>query len=159
MGHSTSRFFFGILYNFIFDYFACARPSFIPEGNQVFVHTYTVQRDPRYFYPFPDTFWPDRWLPELNRRPISPSPPTLSSPVDTKFTHDGNAFIPFSIGPASCVGKNLALLELRGLFCSLVQKFDFRPQQGFSLESWEEGVTDIFIMGKPALPVVVEARR
>jgi len=125
-------------------------PYFIPEGNQILNHTYTLQRNPRYFSPFPDSFWPDRWLPEQDRQKIS---------RNAEFVLDLKAFNPFSFGPASCVGKNLALLELREVTCFIVQRFTFKYKEGFSVGSWEEGTEDYFVVKRPALPVVMEVRR
>jgi cytochrome P450 len=35
------------------------------------------------------------------------------------------AYLPFSLGPRSCVGRPLALLELRVVVIKLLQEFDF----------------------------------
>lgn len=35
-----------------------------------------------------------------------------------------DAFIPFSTGPFNCIGKNLALMEMRLLTARLITKFD-----------------------------------
>jgi cytochrome P450 len=124
--------------------------SFIPEGNQVFNHTYSLQRNPRYFSPYPDRFWPDRWLPEQDRQTLPPN---------ERFILDLRAFIPFSYGPANCAGKNLAYLEMRAVTCYIVQKFNFKVKEGFRLESWAEGIRDFFVAKRPSLPVSVELRR
>lgn len=126
----------------------------IPEGNNISVHTYSLHRNPRCFFPLPDSFWPDRWLPEPDRQ----CPPLSATKDYGEFVHDTTAFIPFSLGPANCAGKNLALRELRGLVCFIVQTFKFKVKEGFRLESWEEEIADFFVLKKPALPVVVEAR-
>lgn len=131
--------------------------SFLPEGNQVFVHTYSLHRDPRYFS-IPNTFWPDRWISAEDRKP--PANGEVVHP--DQFVHDTGAFLPFSIGPANCAGKNLALLELRALVCHLLQKFDFHiPEseaQRMEFEKWEEGVRDHVVLSRPSLPVVVKVR-
>jgi len=59
-------------------------------------------------------------------------------------------------GPANCIGKSLALLELRAVICFLIQMFNFKAKDGFNLESWEEGIKDYFVMKRPPLPVIVE---
>ncbi|KIM78409.1 hypothetical protein PILCRDRAFT_11126 [Piloderma croceum F 1598] len=125
-------------------------PYFIPEGNNIFTHTHTLQRNPRYFSPYPDSFWPDRWLPEKDRE---------KAPFNEEFILDLAAFNPFSYGPANCVGKNLALLELRVITCFIVQKFNLKVKQGFRIETWEEGIEDFFVVKRPPLPVIMEARR
>ncbi|KAL4246840.1 Cytochrome P450 superfamily protein [Abortiporus biennis] len=80
---------------------------YIPIHTQVRVHTWSLHRDSRNFSPVPESFWPERWLVAEQIMPA----PLGSSP----FTHNMNAFIPFSYGPANCVGKNLAILEMKML--------------------------------------------
>ena len=66
------------------------RISYIPEGSLVSVNFLAIQRDPRNFSPFPDTFWPDRWLVAKG---------LIESPVpEGEFVHDTSAFVPFSFG-------------------------------------------------------------
>ncbi|KAI0786227.1 cytochrome P450 [Abortiporus biennis] len=123
-------------------------PYFVPNHTQVRVPNYTLHHDPRYFHPNPDTFWPERWLiaEGLIRKPEVP------------FIHDMNAFIPFSFGPANCVGKNLAMLEMKMLLCHSIQKLRFRFADGFDPTGWENGLKDYFTLRRAKLPVVVESR-
>jgi len=125
-------------------------PYFIPEGTQVFNHTFTIHRNPRYFSPYPDSFFPERWLPEQGRQKIF---------SDKNFVLELTAFNPFSYGPANCVGKNLAIMELRALMCFVVQRIDFKAKDGFRMESWEEDIEDFVVLKRPALPVIVDARK
>jgi cytochrome P450 len=83
----------------------------------------------------------------------------MANDAHEEFILDPIAFQPFSYGPAGCVGKNLALVELRAVTCFIIQRFDFKPKEGFRMESWEEGIEDYFVAKRPALPVVVEVRR
>jgi cytochrome P450 len=112
-------------------------------------HTLSLHRNPRCFSPYSDAFWPDRWLPERDREKL---------PFNETFILDHAAYIPFSYGPASCVGKNLALLEMRAVICYVVQKFGFKVKEGFRIDAWEDGIGDFFVVKSPALPVVVEAQ-
>ena len=41
-----------------------------------------------------------------------------------------DAFAPFSIGPFGCIGKNLALMELRTLTAKLVMTYDMKFAPG-----------------------------
>lgn len=50
-------------------------------------------------------------------------------------------FIPFSVGKRSCVGQNLALLELRVIISNIVRNFD--------IELVQEPELDLFITMKP----------
>jgi cytochrome P450 len=59
-----------------------------------------VHRDPRYFSPDPDAFWPERWL--------SGEGPKLAEARGTAFALNQGAYMPFNYGP-------LALSGLAGL--------------------------------------------
>jgi cytochrome P450 len=128
----------------------CGNFSFIPEGTQVNNHTYSLHRNRQCFSPSPDSFWPDRWMPEQDRQ---------KPPSNEPFILNHAAFNPFSYGPANCVGKHLAMLKLRSDICFIIQKFDFEPAKGFKLESWEDGFLDYFVVKRPPLPVIVNVRR
>ena len=120
--------------------------SYIPEGNQARMHFWSVHRDPRN-YSYPDTFWPERWL--------------IAEGIQEskeKLTHNPDAFIPFSFGPANCVGKNLAMLEMRTVACALLQRFRVRLCAGWDKARYEEGYKDYFSAARPELPVLLEPR-
>ncbi|TFK36467.1 cytochrome P450 [Crucibulum laeve] len=115
---------------------------FIPEGTAVTVPPYVLHRDPRYFSPNPDSFWPERWTKD-----------------DTSIILNRRAFIPFSQGPANCVGKTLALLELRLVLALLVQRFDMTFDDGYDPAAWEQDLKDIFVLSKGKLPIKFTNRR
>lgn len=71
---------------------------------------------------------------------------------------DRNAFVPFSSGPRMCVGKALALTEMRMVASCLVQRFDIKPADGFLMDSWENNLEDYYVMGKGDLPVRLTRR-
>lgn len=120
------------------------RPSFIAEGNNVIVHTFSIHHDPRNFSD-PDSFLPERWLSQDPNRP-------------SDFIHKPNAFIPFSVGPQNCAGKGLAILELRAVVSFLVQRFDITAKGGPEWEQWEDGIEDWFATMLPPLPVHLKMR-
>ena len=120
--------------------------SFIPEGTQARIHFYSVHRDPKNFS-YPDEFWPDRWL---IAEGIQES--------NEKIVHNPDAFIPFSFGPANCVGKNLAMKELKMVFTHLLQQADFEFAEGYDPSSWDDEVEEYFTMDIGKLPVVVTPR-
>lgn len=93
-------------------------------------------------------FWPDRWLiaEGLVPPPVGP------------FIHNPNAFIPFSFGPSNCVGKNLALLEMRMVICAFMQKFEMRFPDGWDRNCWKENLEDLFVTGMGKLPVTLNLR-
>ena len=132
----------------------------IPEGNSVTIPTYAIQRDPRYFGPLPDTFWPERWiLAEENNKVVDSEKLRIDSKTaepKTKVTHNMAAFVPFSYGPANCVGMRLAMLEMRIVVALLVRNFDFAPAPGESredLEKYEGTIKDWFAVSVGQLNV------
>lgn len=137
---------------------------------------YTVHRDPRNFFPYPDTFWPERWLYAEAGRNSSSKYPNLGSPIIPQipplqfpchaatfekrdFRHNSSAFIPFSIGPANCAGKNLALMEMRMLVCSLVQRFEMRFAEEWDCNAWDESLQDVMVARIGELPLSLVKRR
>ena len=122
------------------------RRSYIPEGTQTRIHFWSVHRDPRNFS-HPGTFWPDRWL-------IAEGLQALQE----KIVHNPNAFIPFSFGPYNCVGKNIAMQEMRLLLCHFVQKLTFRAANEQDFAKYCQAMQDQFVMVVGELPVVVERR-
>ena len=121
--------------------------SFVPEGTAAFVHFYSLQRDPRYFSPSPDAFYPERWL------------PTSAGGLD-KVVLNKDAFIPFSHGPSNCVGKNLAIQEMRLVVSVLMQTFEMKlgVKNGFVAGDWEKDFEDMFVARKGRLPVSLTRR-
>ncbi|KAL5514555.1 hypothetical protein ACEPAG_1871 [Sanghuangporus baumii] len=115
---------------------------FVPEGTAVYVPPYVLHRDPRYFSPFPDSFVPERWIDDNN-----------------KFTTNTSAFIPFSTGPANCVGKNLALLEMRMVVAAIIQKFDIKFAAGYDPRTWDEELQEFMAMRVGRLPVALNPRQ
>jgi cytochrome P450 len=93
-------------------------------------------------------FWPDRWL-------IAEG---LISPPLGSFVHNPNAFIPFSFGPSNCVGKNLALLEMRMVICLCMQKLEMRFANGWDPSLWHASLEDLFVTGMGQLPVIIQRR-
>ena len=117
----------------------------ITEGTAVQVPPYVIHRDPRYFSPNPDKFWPERWLKQ-----------DLDNNVNIIL--DRNAFIPFSTGSANCAGKPLAMIELRLMTCLIVRTFELSFEDGYDPSQWEEGILDRFLMVKGKLPVKLKTR-
>ncbi|KAI0329906.1 high nitrogen upregulated cytochrome P450 monooxygenase 2 [Cubamyces sp. BRFM 1775] len=136
-----------------------AGPYYLPEGTITYVHFYSLHRDPKYFSPHPESFYPDRWL--SSSSPSSPSSSIPAAPSSPTVVHTPSAFVPFSFGPANCVGRGLALQEMRMLVCLLVQRFDMRFPEGDAWDprTYEAGLEDWFTIQKPALKVVLTPRQ
>ena len=120
--------------------------SYIPEWTSIRVPMWVVHRDPRYFSR-PDEFFPDRWLIAEGLQEY-----------DGELVHTPNAFVPFSFGPRNCVGKNLALLEMKMLVTHMMQKLNLRFQTGFEPSTWEHTMQDRFTLSLGEMPIVVERR-
>lgn len=99
----------------------------VPAGCTVAVVTLKLHRQPQ-IYPNPDVFDPDNFLPEktANRHYY--------------------AFVPFSAGPRSCVGRKYAMLKLKILLSTILRNFrvqstvkesDFRLQADVILKRAE----------------------
>lgn len=115
--------------------------SVVPENTEVYVPAFSLHRSPRYFSPCPDIFWPDRWLSKEHTESFNP-----------------NAYIPFSYGPANCVGRNLAKREIMMLSSLLIQTFDMKFEEGFDPSTWEEKLHDHLVLTRASLPVVLTPR-
>ncbi|KAI0699707.1 cytochrome P450 [Cytidiella melzeri] len=122
-------------------------PYYIPKGNQARIHFWSVHRDPRNFS-YPSRFYPDRWLVAEG---------LLESEAGSQLIHTPNAYVPFSFGPANCVGKNLALQEMRTVMCQVMQRLSVRFGEG-SGDSFEREIEDRLVYKTGRLLVVVERR-
>lgn len=121
---------------------------FIPEQTQAVVHTFSLHRDPRYFFPAPDEFIPERWLPD------EPLPKYSGS----ARRHTLDAFIPFSSGPSCCIGKNLAYQQIRMTACWIMKYFDLSLRPKWDKKKWDAGLRDYVVLQKDELPVMVRRR-
>ncbi|XP_012936526.1 cytochrome P450 3A56 [Aplysia californica] len=78
----------------------------IPAGANVFIPIYKILRDPEY-WPEPEKFDPDRFS------------------AENKANHDPVAFLAFGFGPRQCVGKRLALMEVKVALCHILSRMKF----------------------------------
>ena len=134
---------------------------YIPPGTSLWVHVYSLHRDPRCFSD-PETFRPERWL----SAPPEQAGKGKSATTQGQFVHDERAFIPFSYGPMNCVGKTLALQELRTVVVALLHHFRFRMPasddgevRAYDLKRYEQEFRDFFVTGRPRVEVVLEVRQ
>lgn len=67
--------------------------------------------------------------------------------------HNANALLAFSSGPANCVGKNLALLEMRMVVSGIMQRFDLSFEEGWDRKLWLRDLKDVFVSRMGRLPV------
>ncbi|EKG11776.1 Cytochrome P450 [Macrophomina phaseolina MS6] len=104
--------------------------KFVPAGTTAFILHYCAFRSP-HNWALPDAFVPERWLSDCD-------------PIFAK--DDKKVFQPFSVGPRNCIGRNLAMHEIRLILTSLIWHFDlelceqsanWNDQKTFSL--WDKG--------------------
>lgn len=81
-----------------------------PAGTVLSVPTYTIHRSKEIWGPDADDFRPERWE--------KPTP------------RQKNAFVPFSIGPRACVGRNVAEMELRLIAATWARRYSVELRQG-----------------------------
>ncbi|KAL1948749.1 hypothetical protein VTO73DRAFT_10555 [Trametes versicolor] len=128
---------------------------FLPPGTSAWYHQFSAYHDARHFFPKTDDFWPERWLLASGRLSFS----SFSSNIDeATFMHNEAAFVPFSYGPMNCVGKNLAMLEMRVVACAVLQKFRLHLRDGWEPRTYGEGLKDFFVTTRPPVPVTLVPR-
>jgi benzoate 4-monooxygenase len=76
-----------------------------PAGTVLSVPAYTIHHSTKIWGPDADEFAPDRW--------------------DRLTEEQKNAFIPFSYGPRSCVGRNVAEMELTLIVATTFRRYAF----------------------------------
>lgn len=82
--------------------------TFLPTGTIVGINPWVLHRSPGIFGPDAEEWNPERWLTEQEQK--------------TKSME--HALLAFGAGKRSCLGKNIAMLELHKLVAALFLKFD-----------------------------------
>ncbi|KAF2763385.1 cytochrome P450 [Pseudovirgaria hyperparasitica] len=95
----------------------------LPGGTQVGVHQWSAFRNPLKFHNA-DAFKPERWLAEIK---------TENSPF---LSDDRETVSAFSVGSWMCIGKNLAMAELRLIISRMVWRFNIA--EGRNKVIWSE---------------------
>jgi len=113
--------------------------TFIPGKTSIWCSNGNIARDPRYFAS-PDEFLPERWT------------------TNTELVYDKNASVPFQIGPYSCVGKNVALMEMRAVVVQVLRHYSLSLPVGFDEKKWFDGCLDTFTTTTPKLDLVFNKR-
>lgn len=94
-------------------------------------------------YDKPNEFLPERWS---------------ASKVDTMVKHK-DAFQSFSSGPYGCIGKNLALMELRTVISQILDRFDVNVAPGEDGKALMDDTIDHFTLGLAPLKLRFEERK
>ncbi|KAI4486893.1 hypothetical protein M0802_012244 [Mischocyttarus mexicanus] len=80
----------------------------VPADTICVVNIYSLHRNPRY-WPNPNVFDPDRFLPENVKQ------------------HYPFSYIPFSVGPRNCIGQKFAMLEIKLIVAYILRNFYVEP--------------------------------
>lgn len=91
-------------------------------------------------------FIPERWLSDEDR---------------TRFkitNHNVKAFMGFGGGLYGCVGKSLALVEMRLFIVAFLRRLDITPSPEYDLDSFTGETTSHLTLVKPSLPILVRKR-
>jgi len=97
----------------------------VPAHCEILFLPYLLQRDERYWEK-PNDYIPERFLNEGydSAQGTNSRMDSLQSRI-ARIAKD-KAYFPFSLGPRNCVGRPLALAEMRGVAIKLLQRFTFR---------------------------------
>ncbi|PHH68650.1 hypothetical protein CDD82_375 [Ophiocordyceps australis] len=112
---------------------------FIPGNTTIVAPRYSIFRSETCYHDA-NEFVPERWT----SRP--------------ELVKDSRSFLPFAQGRYTCLGKALALSELRVVTALLVSKYHIRFPQGEAGESVERDLRDQFTAAPGGLGLVFEAR-
>lgn len=109
----------------------------IPVGAIVAIGIWGCARDERYF-PDPEKFDPDRWLPENTKN------------------HHPYANITFSAGPRNCIGQKFAKLEEKTMLSSMIRNYKFK-----SVDSRKDIkiISEIVARPHPGVRIILEERK
>ncbi len=102
----------------------------IAKGSLVVIPIWSIHHDKRWF-PNPDEFRPDRFMPGAPGIPRS-------------------AFMPFGVGPHFCLGQHFAMVEMALIAAKLIRLYDLSIDGGTTLP---EPVVDLVLKPKSRLQV------
>lgn len=97
--------------------------KFIQAGVSVSVPTFSILRDKNVFAD-PDRYNPGRWLLEEDSNDESPSDGKGGRSAE-RLQQMKKIFVPFSIGPRACIGRNIAYFEMTMVVAAVAHHFDF----------------------------------
>ncbi|KAI0110549.1 monooxygenase [Hypoxylon sp. NC0597] len=115
--------------------------QFIPGDINVFVPTQRIQTDPRFWKQAAD-FIPERF-----------------GERSAEMKTDLGLYMPFALGPYTCVGKNLSMTSLRISISCIAQHFDISFAPGETGEEFDKGAKDTFTTTLPPLMLQFSPRK
>ncbi|KAK8029628.1 hypothetical protein PG993_010919 [Apiospora rasikravindrae] len=112
----------------------------VPEGTVVYVHAMAANLSPANFVD-PHDFVPERWL----------------KPPPAEYADDNlHATQAFSLGPRGCIGRNLAMAEMRLILARVLWNFDI--QLCAESKGWKESQKTYNVWDKTPLMVTLTPR-
>ncbi|THV45200.1 hypothetical protein BGAL_0517g00010 [Botrytis galanthina] len=128
--------------------------QYVPAGVTVGVNPIGSSLSAKNFH-LPNEFHPERWLSTADVEELKSAFPDMKLTDPKIFESDNKkARQPFSIGPANCIGKNLAYAEMRVLLGNVVWGFDLEGAR--NSESWLERNRIFGLWKKPDLWVTLK---
>ena len=99
---------------------------------RVAASTYALHHNPEVFYS-PDSFEPERWL--------------NKSPEQLRVLE--TSFIPFGYGARICIGKNLAIMEIKILIACMFLRYSTAVDRALTTEEsmWQTSTTEAVPIG------------
>ncbi|KAH7056899.1 putative cytochrome P450 [Macrophomina phaseolina] len=116
---------------------------YIPGDTVVLQPQWLIQRDERYFERAED-FVPERWVPGA---------------PEAKMVKERTAFFPFQVGMYHCVGKQLAIWEMKSVLARIALQFDVGFAPGEDGEAFIKGIKDTWTLTLPPLQLVFSKRK
>ncbi|KAI1814977.1 cytochrome P450 [Poronia punctata] len=114
--------------------------TFIPGGVTIVAPKYSIQRLES-SYESPNQFIPERWT------------------TRKELVKDGRGFAPFSLGKYSCIGKALAMSEMRFIIALLVKRFEIGFEGNDRGEKMMADLKDQFTFAPGDLDLKFRVRR
>ncbi|KAK8117224.1 uncharacterized protein PG998_005505 [Apiospora kogelbergensis] len=111
----------------------------IPGDVEIVQSPYVIHRDARWFER-PDEFLPERWF------------------TGSNIQCDRGAYFPFHLGKHACIGKPMAMEEMRSVLARLALQFDMDLAPGQDWGEHQEKIMDHFTMSLPPLHLTFHER-
>jgi cytochrome P450 len=92
---------------------------YLPGGTDCGTPCYAIHRHPDY-YREPESFMPERWI----EGAVCQSDTRIWLTSRQELDRARQAFCPFSIGPRGCIGKSMALMEMKLTLARMLFLFD-----------------------------------
>ncbi|GME48595.1 Cytochrome P450 [Neofusicoccum parvum] len=115
---------------------------YLPGDVVVLQPQWLIQRDERYFERA-DEFVPERWV---------------AGSKEAAMVKERAAFFPFQIGMYHCVGKQLAMWEMKSVLARIALQFDISFAPGEDGKKFQAGILDTWTLTLPPLHMCLTER-